>query len=301
MESGEEGRTAVIGRSRTAVHRKLVWILGSPRSGSTWLMRLLDHPPRVTILREPLVGLHLGAYPPALLGMSPESAAGRTLADFRPDDSYFFSARYADVWLPHLQRLLLARLEAQIPRNSERCVVNEPNGSDGAEMIMRALPKASLIFLLRDGRDVVDSLVDAWREGSWLEQAFGVSLDASVDRLTFVRHEAYRWVARTMTVRNAFEAHPPERRCLVRYEELREDPVGVLDAVFRHFGWKPPAGFEEHVQSLSFEQRPSGERGTGTFHRAATPGLWRRNLTDEEAAACAKVMGPLLREFGYRE
>ena len=54
-------------------------------------------------------------------------------------------------------------------------VVKEP-GSHAADTIMDLFPDSTLIFLLRDGRDVVDSWLDAYRDGSWAtdEGAYGL-------------------------------------------------------------------------------------------------------------------------------
>ena len=51
-------------------------------------------------------------------------------------------------------------------------LVKEPNGSQSADVIMRAQPTARLLFLLRDGRDVVDSELASFAVGGWQERAF---------------------------------------------------------------------------------------------------------------------------------
>jgi hypothetical protein len=44
---------------------------------------------------------------------------------------------------------------------------------------------------------------------------------------------------------------------------------------------------------------PAERRGSLEFFRAASPGLWRENLTAEEQGAMEDVIGPKLREIGY--
>jgi hypothetical protein len=36
------------------------------------------------------------------------------------------------------------------------------------------------------------------------------------------------------------------------------------------------------------------------FHRAATPGLWRENMSPAEQEAVEQVLGDKLRELGYQ-
>src|SRR5947209_11699023 len=142
-------------RSR-ALERQLVWVLGSPRSGSTWLMYLLQEPPRVAALDEPLIGMHLGMFASST-GMGEAALpAGVRLRDLRDDDRYFFSDGHLRSWEPPLRKLILRGLAPHVPVRARYLVVKEPIGSEGADLLLRILPSSRVLFLLRDGRDVVD-------------------------------------------------------------------------------------------------------------------------------------------------
>jgi len=85
---------------------------------------------------------------------------------------------------------------------------------------------------------------------------------------------------------------------MVRYEDLRANPEQVLAPLAEWLG----IGLEpvlEALQRTTFESLPAEQRGTGRFARAATPGLWRKNLTREEQAEIEAVIGLKLRELGY--
>ena len=147
--------------------------------------------------------------------------------------------------------MVAARFDAQArDRARERgigdpqVVVKEP-GSHAAELIMSLFPGAGLIFLLRDGRDVVDSWLDAYKAGSWAleEGAYSVGGD---DRMAFIRWQSSVWAYRTEAVRRVYDARPADRRVLLRYEEVREDPAAA---------W--------------------GESASGSGSRRATPGSRR--------------------------
>ena len=51
---------ALLPAADDALESRLVWVLGSPRSGSTWLSSLLRASPRVVRVDEPGIGVHLG-------------------------------------------------------------------------------------------------------------------------------------------------------------------------------------------------------------------------------------------------
>lgn len=276
--------------------------MGSPRSGSTWLMYLLGEPPRIAALQEPLIGLHLGLFASHIVDSREGTLpAGVRVRDLRDDDRYFFSDRQVSNWGPPLRKLILKRLAPHVPRRARCLVVQEPNGSEGADLLMRVLPRSNLLFLLRDGRDVVDSLLDAYRQGSWLDEAFGVGQNlAGPARVRLIEREAQRWVARAEIVSRAFERHPPGRRLLVRYEDLLADTPKELRSIYSWLSLPPPADLQERVEARAFTALPDEARGPGKFSRAATAGLWRENLDPDEQDLCEKVMGPMLTRLGYQ-
>jgi hypothetical protein len=158
-----------------------------------------------------------------------------------------------------------------------------------------------MLFLLRDGRDVVDSLVDAMlgRESWWAERTKQLGRPPQ-ERLSFVAQNSQLWVRRTMASQRAFESLPEGQRLLVRYEEILSDTETQLRRIF---DWleldvkeKELAGI---VKRHAFESAPRDRRGPGKPMRAATPGLWRENLTEEEQALMHEIMGAKLEELGY--
>lgn len=285
----------------TRVERKLVWIMGSPRSGSTWLMHLLDEPPRVVTISEPLIGAHIGLLASTIANVRLAQVRERPrMFDLRTDSSYFFAATEAPYWRPELRRLVLRRFMAQVPRSALRCVIHEPNGSEGADVLLSALPKSRLLFLTRDGRDVVDSMFDATRAGSWLDLAFGVGKErAGKERLAYIEEQAYRWRLRTEVVRTAYERHDPALRYFLRYEDLLTNTLSELEKIYQWLAIEAPRDTAERVERHAFSSVPEVYRGTGQFHRAASPGLWRQHLTDDEQRICLDVMGESLGNLGY--
>ena len=49
-------------------------------------------------------------------------------------------------------------------------MIKEPNGSHGADVVMSILSRSRMIFQLRDGRDVIDSILHAHSGGGWLAE-----------------------------------------------------------------------------------------------------------------------------------
>lgn len=294
-------------RRLDATERELLWIVTSPRSGSTWLLNLLGLQPRVVMIDEPHIGVHLGVWSEDMvsspMGSAPtERQVWATLRAGRGD--YFFSEHFRGDWAPYLRTLILARFAAHAQRYGDSVpagetpmvVAKEPMGAQGAGLALSVLPRARVLHLVRDPRDVCASLLDAYRSGSWLHAGFPDARFDAVARDERVRQFALRWRVRTEVGLAAFDAHDPDRRLQLRYEDLRADAEGRLTGVCEWAGL-PCDGVGEAVERLRFDGVAPDKLGEGQFRRAARPGQWRDALTEEEArvieAECAAPMARL--------
>jgi hypothetical protein len=302
---------------------KLVWIYGSPRTGSTWLLELLCHPlrpsqsnplgfswppswtGRATALpaNEFLMSSHLAptsGQTVELLGTLGFRALPLYMSD-RP--SYAFSDEFAEFWRPEVRRMTLVRLHGIVQRAREAglglpdelplVVVKEVNGSHAADLMMSLFPRSKLIFLIRDGRDVLDSLIA-------LHRPDGILNVKREPDLEWVREQCERWAARVDVCGRAFDAHDPALRMLVRYEDLLTDTPDRLRALLEWLGM--PAA-ESRVDTIverhAFEIVPDDRKGPGKHRRFATPGKWREGLTAEEQEVALEIMEGRLERLGY--
>lgn len=139
-------------------------------------------------------------------------------------------------------------------------------------------------------------------QGSWVPKAFpGGSGIESPERLAFVVQSAQKWLWRTEIVQRAFAVHPGPK-LLLRYEAILSDPP---EEVTKLLAWlELPADaldLASTIERHAFERLPAEQPGPQAFHRAASPGLWRENLSVTEQHAAERIMGPKLRELGYPE
>jgi hypothetical protein len=308
---GERGLVAARrGEIDKGFESRLVWLLGSPRSGSTWLMRQLAGHPAVVPINEPLIGQHLAPFFSDEPGIHADDLDSGNFTPSRylsEAGQYFFAAEFRDVWAPLLGSMMRARFHAHaaarpvgVPLSETFVVLKEPHGSQAADLIVEALPESRLLFLLRDGRDVVDSELAAAAKGSWLGDVFPVVAGIGSDeRLAFVEQSAHKWLWRTEVVEQAYAAHQGPK-LLVRYEDMLAGAAGQLRRVFHWLGLDiSDADLESLVESQSFERLPAEHRGPDRIFRAAQPGLWRENLSADEQEVVERVMGSKLRELGY--
>ena len=283
---------------------RLVWIFGSSRSGSTWLLRMLSELDCVVPVDDPHLGHHLGVWRPIPLAWAAceDPPDLTTLLELKADEpGYFFADRFRDSWWEPLRTLIRARFEAQaadvdVGTEAPVVVIKEP-GSHAAPFLTELFPQSKLIWLLRDGRDVIDSWLAAYQEGSWAIS--GGAFPATTEgRIPLIRWLSAVWVYRSRAVKRAFESRDPSQRVLIRYETLRGQTAQALAEIARTFGLD-----RDSLASIAarhhFEQLPRAERGERREKRIATPGAWRDNLSASEQLAMHEALGDALEEFGY--
>jgi Sulfotransferase family len=288
---------------------RLAWIFGSSRSGSTWLLRMLAEVDRVIPIDDPHIGHHLGVWRPIPLAWATAKDPPKlgTLADFkRKKRDYLFSDRFRDTWMPQLRDLISARFAAQAAQDIAAAggidrpivVVKEP-GSHAADTIMDLFPHSSLIFLLRDGRDVVDSWLDAYRDGSWATDEGAYPLD-DTGRSALIRWQASVWLHRTEVVQETYARTDPDRRVLVRYEEMRADPGAALRKICATLGIEASGESLDGIAAANeFSRVPESHKGAGREIRRAEPGGWATHMSREEILEMHEILAEKLDELGY--
>jgi hypothetical protein len=217
----------------------------------------------------------------------------------------FFTDHYLDAWQPAMGRMMRERFYAQASRQRQgrralpqAVVIKEPSGSQSADLLTRALPRSRVLFLLRDGRDVVDSELAASLEGAWLSREFPALRGiGESERVAFVTRSALRWLWRTEVVEGTVATHPGPT-LTVRYEELRREPEVILPKIVSWLGLEASQHqLDATVERHRFERMP--ETGPQEFVRSAAPGSWRENLRADEQAVLERLLTGKLRELGY--
>jgi hypothetical protein len=257
---GNTGRRRASSRSR---EERLAFVVGSPRSGTSFTGRALGSQPG---------WVDLGEVPP-LKAAVPE-LAGRSAEE------------QAVVVRRILQRVRTLGLVRGL-----RGVEQNPETSYVIAGALAAYPRATAVHVLRDGRDVVCSLLErGWlradhRERDDARQPYGSYARFWVEperrdefeQVSEARRAAWAWrryVTAAMTV--------PERTVELRYEALVANPHAEADRL---------------AAALASEPAPL----SAAFARAhdTSVGRWRRDLTPEQIADVEAEAGGLLAELGY--
>lgn len=273
----------------------LVWIFGSGRSGSTWLARMMGELEGFTVWNEPLVG--------TLFGDLYYVRGGDRIG--KQGKHFILGGGYRESWLGPMRDLVLSGAAARFPEvaGGGYLVIKEPNGSVGAPLLMETLPESRMVLLVRDPRDVISSSMDAHREGGWLYEGNRRKGDPNRPALpekdpdAYVRLRASMYLQNVGNAKRAYESHGGYK-ALLRYEDLRVDPLAEMRRICSDLGLPVEEGaLRRAVQRYSFEELPQESKGEGRFHRKASPGGWREDLTTRRVRIIERMTEPLLKEF----
>ena len=205
--------------------------------------------------------------------------------------------------IPTLRKLILARTFSQVQNISFNIVIKEPNGSGAADIIMNCFPKSKLIFLLRDGRDVIDSIIDASYPNSWNPiLPFSRLKPITSDKIRYeeIERHSKNWIREIETVWKSYENHNPELRYIVRYEDLKNQTFSELKKIYDFLRIKiSDVELKETTEKYDFLKIPESERGPGKFNRIATPGAWKKNFSNKEQDLIHSIISDTLKKLEY--
>lgn len=269
----------------------IAWIFGTARVGSTWLGAMMEDLKDHSVWHEPIVGELFGNFYYVRAGT-------------RRGKYFIMGDRYKGVWLESIRNFVLDGATARFPGVAKKghLIVKEPNGSIGAPLLMEALPESSMIFLVRDPRDVAASALDSSRKGSWLsnrkgDRAQNRTAMTEADPDGVVKGVSSGYMQYVGNSKQAYDSHKGPK-VLVRYEELRANTFEEMRRI--HAVLNIPVDereLDEVVEKHSWENIPQDKKGEGKFYRKGTPGGWSEDLTPGQIEIVEKTTAPLLMEY----
>jgi hypothetical protein len=253
-----------------------IFIIGAPRSGTTFLGSCIGRLPEVSYHFEPRL----------------TKAAARCVYD-----GSWSERRSAAVFRLSYSALLLAALDG-----GRRFAEKNPENGFVVPFLAAALPEAQFVHIIRDGRDAAVSHAEQpWlaaasagtaRRGRggqlwgpyprwWVEPARREEFTQVSDLV----RSAWCWRRFTTAALDGLAGLPASRILELRYEPLVHDPGGAA-SLLADFLETSPAGLRSLRDGLSQA-------------RTSSVGRWRGILAERDLAEVQTEIGPLLSRLGY--
>ncbi len=283
-------------------HQKLtqpVFIIGNPRSGTTYLHRLLakdEHnfsymrmweiffAPSISQRRflwffQKLDNRFGGKVQKWLLDQEQKTwlsnpAHRLSLSEAEEDESVLFNiweTIFTSVFFPHPDLVRrYAYFDKQVPlrerrkimrfyrsclrrhlfaRNSDKKFLSKnPTFSAKVGSLYEFFPDAKIIYLVRNPLETVPSII-SWMSFQWKQ--FSDSQESYLYK-DYMLELAHEWYAYPL---ERFASAPPDSYSILRYEDLVQDPKGIISDVYRTFGFEMDRAFERILEQESQRER----------------------------------------------
>jgi hypothetical protein len=264
--------------------KRLVFLVGAPRSGTTWLQLLLSRSPSVVTVHE----THLfNGFMRSMVEQWKHDRGTGTLIGL--------TALLSEEEFRALLRSVSAVVFAKITQRKPSATVvleKTPNHVNHWREILDLWPDAHFIHIIRDPRSVVASLRVASK--SWARQWASSKISANCER----------WISDVSAGRQISSATHNYQE--VTFEELVSDGSEVLMRLLANVG--VPSSQEEcrrYVEECRIENLKAGKLENAPFvmtnvsFRIGATDSWRVELSKREIALVEHLAGPLMSDLGY--
>lgn len=305
------------------------FVVGNQKSGTTWLMKILDAHPEVLCQGE---GRPFGrqfnkkgrsGYPPASL-YNALATSGKLRNWIK--NSVWSKRDNADQHIEGLSGLAIEYfLKDKLIKSGKKLVGDKTVllGPGIIKEISRLTPRSKVIHIVRDGRDVaVSTTHHIWNQAEDRGGHSEISAEQAALREAYERDpksvnrgggifvegdlekQARRWSKLLENnIRDGREILGDERYAEVRYEDLIERPQREMERLFAFLGAESsPETVRSCVEAASFEKLSEGRKPgeeAASFFRKGIAGDWKNVFTERNKREFKAGAGRLLVTLGY--
>jgi len=268
--------------------KQLVFLVGAPRSGTTWLQLLLSRSPSVATAQE----THL-------FNLFLRPLVDKWNLDRRAGEPVGLTKVLSDEEFHALLRGASGFVFAKIAQSKPAATVvleKTPNHVSCWREILDVWPEAHFIHMIRDPRSVVASLRVASK--TW----------ASQWAPSRIRPNCERWIADVTNGRQIRSATQNYQE--VPFEELISDGPAAVMRILGRLG--VPSSLDDcqrYVDECNIRNLQAGKLNNAPFDvanmgkesfRIGTTDGWRSELSPWEVAVVERLAGPLMSELGFK-
>ena len=266
--------------------RKLVFLVGAPRSGTTWLQLLLSRSPSVSTVNEThLFDLFMRSM---LQQWNHDRSTGSLIGLVNLVSEEEFRCLLRGVSGVVLAKIALAKPSATV------VLEKTPNHIRCWREILDLWPDAHFIHIIRDPRSVVASVQVASK--SWASQWASSRISLNCEN----------WISDVSNGRQIRSATRNYQE--VTFQELLSNGPQVLMQLFGWLGVRSsPDECSRYAEECRIENLKTGKLDNAPFpmtnrnqsYRIGSTDSWRVELSKWEIALVERLAGPLMSELGF--
>ncbi|MDH3376585.1 MAG: sulfotransferase [Gammaproteobacteria bacterium] len=284
--------------------KRLFFVSGISKSGTTWLERVLDSHPEIICkgeahfgsLLEPAIRNTVAEYNARIPRQGNWSRHRKENTTDNSSSSYIYDTSDLDFLLATAIKLMLVKW-ANV--DTVKCVGEKtPNNFTYYPLLARLFPDSKYIYMIRDVRDVI---VSAWFYNLAVGSDQMLRQFVSIER--YAVHVAKVWAAE---VSSAMTLGRPlgNNYCEIQYENLWQNPEHEVGRLLEFLDVSTSDSVINECLGLTDFSKLSGGRPRGTenrssFYRKGVVGDWKNHLDDTSIAEVKNHCGSLMSELGY--
>lgn len=292
---------STLNRIELLAKRPLFFIVGVPRSGTTWLQQCLDNHPEICCLGESHFTDILFRNLQKCFQSYNRSVRqqGGTVAHLRQFGGHVNTLRYDTNDAHFLLFLSMYLIFDKWVDNPEIRIIGEktPDNIRAITLLSSIFPDSRFVHIVRDGRDAAVS--------GWFFNKSGMDRNKSVAQSfdNYITGFIRQWkteisLARTVGASLGNKYHE------ISFESMVNEPLEPLRGVLEFLGARSETTLVEHcLHEARFEMhsggRPAGTEDRSSFYRKGIAGDWRGHLSETLAARAWDVAGDVLAASGY--
>jgi len=262
-----------------ATDTSLIFLAGAGRSGTTLLRVMLDSHPNIACGPEfkllPSIAQHWERTVTAFSGIM---------------ELYNLNMTDVNTAYMHFVEELLSKYKAR--SGKQRLAEKSPNNVFFFPHFGHMFPDSPLIHVIRDGRDVVSSLLTMdWQD---------INTGKKLPYVESAEGAASYWVEAVTKGRNSARLDQVKDRYYeIRYEDLVRKPEKVLRPLFKFINepWDPVV-LDYHEITRELGQESSAAQVSRPLEKKPV-GRWKTDLNDQDKVVVKRIAGKLLIELGY--
>lgn len=294
------------------------FIIASPRSGTTWLSKMLNVHPAIYCVERRL----FGNYADLIEDKGATDTRLRVTLDKYVNSLVLHHGFSQSNKTKLLQSMINTIIKEEHSYSGKKIMIDKitPYLNTSAlviDQITRFFPKAKIIYLVRDGRDVLTSGVFHWfnkqPKGTELNdfeikrrELFFNKNEAKIKRFfqdSEIEQWANEWAQPIKTINKAKQNHDVK---VIHYEDLLENPKEVLNEVLTFVKAKNTSSIlNKSIEAGSFKMMSKGREQGNTKHdahiRKGISGDWKNYFTYEDGKLFHEIAGDELIEYGYEQ